>query len=156
MGRTVTKDDLRAMVGKQLGVSDWFLVDQRRVDAFADVTEDHQFIHVDPERARQTTFGGTIAHGLLTLSLIVPLCIDFVPEIAGRQLVVNYGFDKVRFPAPVKVGARIRARVTLADVVERKPGQVMIKLAVNIEIEGGDKPALIAEWLSLHVVGPGE
>jgi acyl dehydratase len=152
MGRTVTKEELRAMVGEELGVSDWFAIDQQRVDAFADVTEDHQFIHVDPERARETPFGGTIAHGLLTLSLIVPLAIDFVPEIEGRQLVVNYGFDKVRFPAPVKVGARIRARVELTDVAERKPGQVIMKLAVTIEIEGGEKPALIAEWLSLHVV----
>jgi acyl dehydratase len=152
MGRTVTKEQLRALVGEELGVSGWFAIDQQRVDAFADVTEDHQFIHVDPERARATPFGGTIAHGLLTLSLIVPLAIDFVPEIEGRQLVVNYGFDKVRFPAPVKVGARIRARVELTDVAERKPGQVIMKLGVSIEIEGGDKPALIAEWLSLHVV----
>lgn len=152
MGGTVTREELSALVGRELGVSDWFEIDQRRVDAFADVTEDHQFIHVDPERARQTPFGGTIAHGLLTLSLIVPLGIDFVPEIAGRKLVVNYGFDKVRFPAPVKVGARIRARTALVDVSERKPGQVLMKLGVNIEIEDEDKPALIAEWLTLHVV----
>ena len=153
MGRTVTKEQLQSLAGHELGVSDWFEIDQRRVDAFADVTEDHQFIHVDPVRARATPFGGTIAHGLLTLSLIVPLCIDFVPEIAGRQLVVNYGFDRVRFPAPVKVGARIRSRVKRADVSERKPGQFMMKLDVTFDIEGGDKPALTAQWLSLHVVG---
>lgn len=153
MSRTVTVAELESLIGSELGVSDWFLIDQRRVDAFADVTEDHQFVHVDPERARATPYGGTIAHGLLTLSLIVRLCLPFVPELACRRLMLNYGFDKVRFPAPVKVGARIRARVTLADAAERKPGQIMIKLDVVFDVEGGDKPALTAEWLSLHVVG---
>lgn len=152
MNRMVTVDKLRASVGSELGVSDWFLIDQQRVDAFADVTEDHQFVHVDPERARATPFGGTIAHGLLTLSLIVHLCIDFVPQIADRQLVLNYGFDKVRFPAPVRVGTRVRARVSLADAVERKPGQILVKLDVIFDIEGESKPALTAEWLSLHVL----
>ena len=98
-------------------------------------------------------FGGTIAHGLLTLSLIVHLCLDFVPRIRGTQLLVNYGFDKVRFPAPVRVGKRIRATATLAEVHERKPGQILLKLDVTIEIEGETKPALTAEWLSLHVLG---
>lgn len=149
--REIGRDELESLVGKPLGVSDWMVVDQRRVDAFADVTEDHQFIHVDPARAAATPFGGTIAHGLLTLSLIVPLCIDMVPKLAGVRLLLNYGFDKVRFPAPVRVGKRIRARAELLDVTERKPGQVLMKLGVTIEIEGEEKPALIAEWLSLHV-----
>jgi acyl dehydratase len=153
MSRTVSAAELQSMVGSELGVSEWFPIDQQRVDAFADVTEDHQFVHVDPERAKTTPYGGTIAHGLLTLSLIVRLCLPFVPEIAGRRLMLNYGFDKVRFPAPVKVGTRIRARVKLADAVERKPGQIMIKLNVVFDVEGGDKPALTAEWLSLHVIG---
>jgi acyl dehydratase len=140
------------MVGRQLGVSPWFLIDQERVDAFADVTLDHQFVHVDPERAKATPFGGTIAHGFLTLSLLVHLCLPFIPVLANRKLVVNYGFDKIRFAAPVKVGKRIRVAGTLGEVSERKPGNVVMRVDVAVEIEGEDKPALVAEWLSLHVV----
>lgn len=152
MSRAISIEALRGMVGREIGVSEWLGIDQQRVDAFADVTEDHQYIHVDPERARETPFGGTVAHGLLTLSLIVRLCLEFVPELENRQLMLNYGFDKVRFPAPVRVGSRVRARVTLADAAERGPGQVLIRLHVTFEIEGERKPALVAEWLSLHVV----
>jgi acyl dehydratase len=141
------------MVGQRLGVSDWFAIDQERVNRFADVTVDHQFIHVDAERAKATPFGGTIAHGFLTLSLLVPLCLDFIPVLANRKLVVNYGFDRVRFVAPVRVGKRVRAQSTLAEVAERKPGNVLMKIDVTVEIEKEDKPALVAEWLSLHVVG---
>jgi acyl dehydratase len=153
MAEPVTKQELAALVGTELGVSDWFLVDQQRVNAFADVTLDHQFIHVDPERARATPFGGTIAHGFLTLSLLVPLCLPFIPVPANRELVVNYGFDKIRFVAPVRVGKRIRVTGKLAAVEERKPGQLMLRVDVTVEIEGEEKPALVAEWLSLHVVG---
>jgi acyl dehydratase len=152
MTQTVTRDELTAMVGRQLGTSDWFLIDQQRVDEFADVTLDHQFVHVDPERAKATPFGGTIAHGFLTLSLLVHLCLPFIPTLANRKLVVNYGFDKVRFAAPVKVGKRIRAVSKLGEVAERKLGQVVMRVDVTVEIEGEDKPALVAEWLSLHVV----
>ena len=141
------------MVGRELGTSDWFLIDQQRVDEFADVTLDHQFVHVDPERAKATPFGGTIAHGFLTLSLLVHLCLPFIPTLENRKLVVNYGFDKVRFAAPVKVGKRIRASASLGEVTERKVGQVVLRVDVTVEIEGDDKPALVAEWLSLHVVG---
>ena len=153
MAGTVTRQELERKIGTELGVSDWFLIDQQRVDDFADVTCDHQFVHVDVERAKQTPFGGTIAHGFLTLSLLVPLCIAFIPELANRQLLVNYGFDKVRFSAPVRVGKRIRAVATLAEVTERKAGNVIMKIDVQVEIENEDKPALVAEWLSLHVVG---
>lgn len=149
----VTREDLQARVGEPLGVSEWFLIDQDRVNRFADVTLDHQFVHVDPERASATPFGGTIAHGLLTLSMIVHLCLGFVPKLANTKLLVNYGFDKVRFAAPVRVGKRIRATGRLSGVEERKPGQVLVKIDVTIQIEGEDKPALVAEWLSLHVVG---
>jgi acyl dehydratase len=144
--------ELVQRAGEELGTSDWFEIDQERVNRFADVTLDHQFIHVDPERARATPFRGTIAHGLLTLSMIVHLCLPFVPKLAGTKLVVNYGFDKVRFSAPVKVGSRIRSRTRLAEIGERRPGQVVVKLDVTIEIEDEEKPALVAEWLSLHVV----
>ena len=153
MAADVTRAELQRRIGDQLGVSEWFVVDQERVNRFADVTLDHQFVHVDPEKARATPFGGTIAHGLLTLSLIVHLCFEFVPKLASTKLLVNYGFDKVRFSAPVKVGSRIRAVGSLAEVSERRPGQVLIKMNVTIEIENEDKPALVAEWLSLHVVG---
>ena len=152
MAETVTRQGLEARVGASLGVSDWFLIDQDRVNRFADVTLDHQYVHVDPERAKATPFGGTIAHGLLTLSMIVHLCLPFVPKLANTKLLVNYGFDKVRFAAPVRVGKRIRAAGTLSGVEERKPGQVLVKMDVTIEVEGEDKPALVAEWLSLHVV----
>jgi acyl dehydratase len=153
MTEETTRAALIGRVGAELGVSDWFAIDQERVNRFADVTLDHQFVHVDPERARATPFGGTIAHGLLTLSLIVHLCLPFVPKLAGTKLLVNYGFDKVRFASPVKVGSRIRARGRLAQVTERRPGQVIVKLDVTVEIQNEDKPALVAEWLSLHVVG---
>ena len=153
MAGTVTREQLDRMVGQRLGVSDWFLIDQERVNRFADVTLDHQFVHVDPVRAKKTPFGGTIAHGFLTLSLLVPLCIDFIPEPAGRTLLVNYGFDKIRFVAPVRVGKRVRAHGTLTEVSERKPGNLVVKIDVTVEIENEDKPALFAEWLSLHVVG---
>jgi len=153
MEGTVTREQLDRMVGERLGVSDWFLIDQERVNRFADVTLDHQFIHVDAARAKATPFGGTIAHGFLTLSLLVPLCIAFIPEPKGRTLLVNYGFDKVRFVAPVRVGKRVRAVGALAGVEERKPGQLIMKIDVTVEIENEDKPALVAEWLSLHVVG---
>jgi acyl dehydratase len=153
MSGSVTRQELEGLIGEELGVSDWFLIDQARVNQFADVTLDHQFVHVDPERARATPFGGTIVHGFLTLSLLVHLCLDFIPEIAGRKLLVNYGFDKVRFSAPVRVGKRIRALGRLAAVDERKPGNLIMKIDVSVEIENEDKPALVAEWLSLHVVG---
>jgi acyl dehydratase len=152
MAQTVTRQELSAKVGQELGVSDWFLIDQARVNEFADVTLDHQFVHVDLERAKATPFGGTIAHGFLTLSLLVHLCLPFIPTLENRKLVVNYGFDKVRFSAPVRVGKRIRAVSTLGEASERKPGHVVMRIDVTVEIEGENKPALVAEWLSLHVV----
>jgi acyl dehydratase len=153
MAQTFTRQELTARVGQPLGASDWFLIDQARVNAFADVTLDHQFLHVDVEKAKKTPFKGTIAHGFLTMSLLVHLVLPFIPELTNRKLVVNYGFDKVRFSAPVKVGKRIRAVSTLGDVSERKPGNVILRVDVTVEIEGEKKPALVAEWLSLHVVG---
>jgi acyl dehydratase len=153
MAQTFTRQELTAKVGQHIGTSDWFLIDQARVNAFADVTLDYQFLHVDVEKAKKTPFKGTIAHGFLTMSLLVHLVLPFIPELTNRKLVVNYGFDKVRFSAPVKVGKRIRAVSTLGDVSERKPGNVILRIDVSVEIEGEGKPALVAEWLSLHVVG---
>ncbi len=148
----VTLASLGERIGAPLGTSDWFEIDQERVNAFADVTLDHQYVHVDPERAKATPFGGTIAHGLLTLSLLVHLCLDFIPKIEGTKLLLNYGFDKVRFVSPVRVGSRIRASGRLGGVSERAPGQALVRVDVVVEIENQDKPALVAEWLSLHVL----
>ncbi len=143
-----TYEQLRTMEGQELGVSDWMVVDQERIDQFAECTGDHQWIHVDPERARrQSPFRTTIAHGYLTLSIIGALALEMgiVPE--NTQAAFNYGFDKVRFIAPVKVGSRIRLRTTLMSMEDRGPGQYLMKAANTIEIEGEEKPALVAESL---------
>lgn len=150
MSNTRTKEQLLAIVGEELGTSEWFTVDQDRINQFADVTEDHQFIHVDPKRAVDAGLDGTIAHGMLTLSLIVGFCSDFAPALEGSTMVINYGFDKVRFAAPVKVNDRVRAVAVLAEARERR-GHLLVKAKVTIEIEGGRKPALVAEWLTMHV-----
>ncbi len=145
----MTRERLFGLVGQDLGKSAWFRVGQNRIDQFAEVTEDRQFIHVDPVRAAESPFGGTIAHGMLTLSMIVHLCEDFVPAVEGVRMVINYGFDRVRFATPVKSGGRIRAVVRLLDAKERK-GQILVKVKVTIETEGETKPALVAEWLTMH------
>ena len=139
---------LEASVGQELGASSWRTVTQDEIDRFAEVTDDPQFIHIDPVRAAETPFGGTIAHGFLTLSLLSTFGREAV-QLEGRRMGVNYGFDKVRFVAPVKSGARVRGRFVLKGLDRRGPGEVMIRYAVTVEIEGGAKPALTAEWLSL-------
>ena len=149
MSGTMTREELFELVGQDLGTSDWFQLGQDRINQFADVTEDRQFIHIDPVRAADSPFGGTIAHGMLTLSMIVHLCDNFAPSVEGVRMVINYGFDRVRFAAPVKVDGRIRAVATLIDVKERS-GQMLVKAKVTIEIEGESKPALVAEWLTMH------
>lgn len=134
--------------------SDWFEIDQGRVNAFADVTQDHQFIHVDPVRAaKETPFGGPIAHGFLTLSMLSHLAEQCLPPFPAGTIGINYGFEKVRFLAPVPVGSRIRGHFTLADAIERNPGQIQLRQDVTVEIEGADTPALSAQWLSLVAGG---
>ena len=143
---------LRALIGQELGVSDWLEVTQDLIDRFAEVTGDHQWIHVDAERARrESPFGGPIAHGYLTLSLLVMLrdLVDPAKQVPGVRQVINYGLDKVRFPAPVPVGARIRARFVLLTVSELKPGVLQATERCTIEIEGGAKPACIADSVFL-------
>ena len=152
MTRELAPADLMAAAGRELQPSQWLEISQDRVNQFADATNDHQFIHVDPERAARTPFGGTIAHGFLTLSLIIALVRDEMPVPEGAEVTVNYGSDKVRYLAPVRVGQRIRARQTILEVAEKKPGQWLIKTNVTIEIEGSAKPALVAEILLLHIV----
>lgn len=146
----ITLEAYQAMVGKEIGVSSWHLVDQPRIDAYADVTEDHQFIHVDPERARkETAFGTTIAHGFLTMSMMSVMSYEVMPAIAGTTMGVNYGFDKLRFISPVRSGKRVRGRFVLAEAKLRKPNELQSRTSVTVEIEGEDKPALVAEWLGL-------
>lgn len=149
----VSKEKLNDYVGKETGVTDWLEITQERVNQFADVTEDHQFIHVDPERAKQTQFGGPIAHGFLTLSLLP----HFGEEGAAMGLEdvavrINYGLNKVRFLSPVPVGSRIRARYKFLGFEEKRPGQVLMSHEVTIEIEGTEKPAMIAETLGMSVL----
>ena len=140
----------QAMVGKEVGVSSWHLIDQPRINSFADVIEDQQFIHVDPERAKkETAFGTTIAHGFLTMSLLSIMSYEVMPVIAGTTMGVNYGFDKLRFISPVRAGKRVRGRFVLAEAKLRKPTELQSRTSVTVEIEGEDKPALVAEWLGL-------
>lgn len=146
----ITLEAYQAMVGKEIGVSSWHLIDQPRIDSYADVIEDHQFIHVDPERARkETAFGTTIAHGFLTMSLLSIMSYEVMPVIAGTTMGVNYGFDKLRFISPVRSGKRVRGRFVLAEARLRKPNELQSRTNVTVEIEGEDKPALVAEWLGL-------
>ncbi|MFN7173267.1 MAG: MaoC family dehydratase [Thermaurantiacus tibetensis] len=149
MRQAVTLDELKGMVGQTVGTSDWILVDQERIDRFADVTGDHQFIHVNPELARQTPFGTTIAHGFLTLSLMSLMGYQAMPVVEGVKMGVNYGLNRVRFLAPVKSGKRIRGHFRLADVAERAGGAVQTTYEVTVEIEDEEKPALHAEWLTV-------
>jgi acyl dehydratase len=140
--------DLKDHVGEHLGWTDWREISQDRVNQFADATDDHQWIHVDPERAASGPFGGTIAHGYLTLSLVAPLMSELL-EVEGVSMGINYGLDRVRFPAPVPVGSRIRAGAELAEVTE-VGGGIQSKLAITFEVENGDKPACVAEVLVRH------
>ncbi|MFL6764519.1 MAG: MaoC family dehydratase [Sphingomicrobium sp.] len=142
-------DEIRGRIGSEIGVSSWLVVDQARIDAFAETTEDRQFIHVDPAAAAQSPFGGTIAHGFLTLSLLSRMGAEamLIPE--GVKLAVNYGLDRIRFLAAVRSGKRVRGRFTLDSVEEKAPGQVLMRHTVTVEIEGEEKPALTAQWLGL-------
>jgi acyl dehydratase len=144
--------DIQSKLGSEVGVSDWILIDQERIDAFADVTEDPQFIHIDPEAAAKTPFGGTVAHGFLTLSLLSRMAADAMPRPEGVKMGVNYGFERVRFMAPVRSGRRVRGRFRLVRFEEKKPGQWQFLHEVTVEIEGEEKPALVAEWIGLIFV----
>lgn len=150
MAEVIERDAYIKLVGQEIGVSSWHLVDQKRIDAFAEVTEDHQFIHVDPVRAaKETPFGSTIAHGFLSLSLMSAFAYEVLPSIAGTTMSVNYGFDKLRFVSPVRAGARVRGRFTLTDATLRSPKELLSRTSVTVEIEGEPKPALVADWLGL-------
>lgn len=151
--RVVPKEELVNEIGKKFAPGDWVSLDQERINTFADCTEDHQFIHIDEEKAKQTPFGGTIAHGFLTLSMLVKMVegIGVAPE--NVVMGVNYGFDKVRFLAPVRAGKRVRAHVEVLDVTAKDDNRFLIKQGISVEIEGEQTPALVAEWLSMVVTG---
>jgi acyl dehydratase len=142
-------DEIAARIGQEIGISDWIEIDQARILAFADATEDHQFIHVDPEMAAKTPFGGTIAHGFLTLSLLSRMAAGVMLAPPTMKMAVNYGFEKVRFLAPVRAGKRVRGRFTLIGFEEKRSGQWQFVHDVMVEIEGEEKPALVAEWIGM-------
>jgi acyl dehydratase len=145
-------EEIQASIGREVGVSDWMLIDQPAIDAFAEVTQDHQFIHVDPQAAAKTPFGGTVAHGFLTLSLLSRMAADAMLRPAEMKMGVNYGFERVRFMAPVRSGKRVRGRFRLDRFEEKRPAQWQFVHNVTVEIEGEDKPALVADWIGLFYV----
>ena len=150
---TLTADEIKARIGTVLGQSSWITVDQKMIDGFAEITNDHQWIHVDPERAKkETPFGGTIAHGYLSLSLLAGMGYEALPAIANRAMGINYGLDKVRFLNPVRSGSRVRGTFKLADVTQRSAKELLFKYEVTVEIEGQERPALIAESLGMAVL----
>lgn len=145
-------DKLTPQLGQIVGTSSWINIDQNRIDAFADITEDHQFIHIDPDRTRsETPFPDTIAHGFLTLSLASKMSYDALPRLDGETAGLNYGFEKVRFLSPVLVGSDIRGVFTLSKIDTRNDKELLLSHSLTIEIKGFDKPALVAEWLSLSI-----
>ena len=145
----IPAEGLAERIGEETGVSDWLAIDQERVNAFADATMDHQFIHVDPEAAARTPVGSTIAHGFLTLSLTTPMLMETMVAPDQMVMAVNYGTDKVRFIEPVKVGSRIRGRTRLAEVTDKGAGRWLVKNEVTVDIDGVDRPALIVEALTM-------
>ncbi len=151
--KIVPKDELVNAVGTRFEPSEWIEIPQERINTFADCTEDHQFIHIDQEKAAQTPFGGTIAHGFLTLSLLSKMVENtgIFPE--NVVMGINYGFDKVRFLMPVRAGKRVRANVTISSVDRKDDNRFLVKQSISVEIEGEDTPALIADWLTMIVTG---
>lgn len=153
--REISLTEVEGLVGTEVGVSDWLTVDQPMIDLFAKATHDHQFIHVDPERAAaESPFGGTIAHGFLTLSLLSAMNFDCVPRIREQTMGINYGFDRIRFMSPVKSGSRIRGHFTLAETRFRGAGMLMTTYDISIEIENERKPALTAIWITIIQFDP--
>ena len=150
--KEVSRDTLQDAVNSEAITTDWFDVTQTQINQFADCTLDHQFIHVDPKAAAQSPFGTTIAHGFLSLSMLSYFAETFGTMIKGVYMGVNYGFDKIRFIAPVAVNSKIRGIAKLIAAVEKKPGQFMLTTEVTVEIEGSDKPALKAEWITMQMV----
>ena len=144
----LTVAELRAQIGQEVGFASWLTISQKMIDTFADLTNDHQYIHVDESRAmRETSYGGTIAHGFLTLSMLTQMLMSAVPTIKGASTSINYGFDKIRFLTPVLSGSAIRGRFILAAVDERVPNELTVRYETTLEVRDNDRPALFADWL---------
>ncbi|MFT7261275.1 MAG: acyl dehydratase [Glaciecola sp.] len=152
MAITINSAVLTDYIGKQSGVSRWFTISQEQIDMFADATHDHQFIHVDVEKAKETPFGSTIAHGFLSLSLLSAIAYDASINLENTIMGLNYGFDKIRFLHPVKVNSKVRGSMVLVDVIEKRPNEFLLTWNVTIEIESIEKPALTAQWLTMTIV----
>lgn len=152
MNAPISAEQLQERIGQEVGISGWIEIDQSMINLFADATMDHQFIHVDPERARVGPFGGTIAHGFLSLSLLSHMNYEALPPLEGVEMGVNYGMNRLRFLAPVRAGQRVRGRFVLRDVARKAANQLLTTYDVTVEIEGSEKPALVAEWLTLTVL----
>ena len=151
---TMKAQNLTDYVGKKTGVSRWFTITQEQIDSFADATHDHQFIHIDPVKAKQTPFGSTIAHGFLSLSLLSAIAYDAGINLENTLMGLNYGFEKIRFLQPVTVNSKVRGHMVLANVLEKRPGQFLLIWDVTIEIDTVDKPALTAQWLTMTIINP--
>ena len=151
---TMKAQNLTDYVGKKTGVSRWFTITQEQIDSFADATHDHQFIHIDPVKAKQTPFGSTIAHGFLSLSLLSAIAYDAGINLENTLMGLNYGFDKIRFLQPVTVNSKVRGHMVLANVLEKRPGQFLLTWDVTIEIDTVDKPALTAQRLKMTIINP--
>ena len=147
-----TVKEIYDRIGTEIGVSDWITVDQDRINAFAEVTEDRQFIHVDPEAASKSLFGGPVAHGFLALSLLSKMAFDVMLVPPNTKIAINYGFDRIRFLAPVPAGAKLRGRFTLTNVEEKSLGQLLTHHNVQVEIDNTEKPAVTADWLGLLIL----
>lgn len=149
---SINAKDIGNYVGKEIGVSSWFTVTQEQIDQFALATHDQQFIHVDPIKAAETPFGGTIAHGFLSLSLLSAISYEAGLALEKMTMGLNYGFEKVRFLQPVKVGSRVRGKMSLTEFTEKRPGQFLFNWHVEVEIENESKPALTAQWLTMTMI----
>lgn len=149
----IKREDIPETIGKQCEPTKWFTMTQQRINEFAETTEDHQFIHVDTEAAKNTPFGGTIAHGFLSLSMLSAMAEEFGVFVEGALMGINYGFNKIRFLSPVPAGANIRGNATIADIVEKPNNQILITYDVTVEIEGNEKPALVAQWMCMFPMG---
>ncbi|WP_299074241.1 MaoC family dehydratase [uncultured Paraglaciecola sp.] len=152
MAVIINATQLPDYIGKTIGTSSWLTITQEQINSFADTTLDHQFIHIDPEKAKQTPFGTTIAHGFLSLSLLSAMSFEAGLHLENTTMGINYGFDKIRFLQPVKVNSKVRGNMTLSEYTEKRPGEFLLKWLVEVEIEGESKPALTAQWLSMIMV----
>jgi acyl dehydratase len=152
MATTINATNLPDYVGKTVGTSSWFTISQAQINTFGDATHDHQFIHVDPIKAKDSPFGGTIAHGFLSLSLLSAIAYEAGLQLENMTMGLNYGFERIRFLQPVAVNSKVRGKMSLTEFTEKRPGQFLFNWLVEVEIEGETKPALTAQWLTMTMI----